>query len=85
MPFPFLQDEGAKIARRLLLQVTPEVCVFNSSGTVVYRGRIDDRYRAGGASTGATPVSDLARALDELLSGKDVSVARTRAMGCPIQ
>ncbi len=85
LPFPFLRDEGAKIARRLLLQVTPEVCVFDSAGSIVYRGRIDDRYRAGGASTGATPVADLERALEEVLAGKNVSVARTKAMGCPIQ
>ena len=85
LPFPFLKDEGAKVARRLLLQVTPEVCVFDSAGAIVYRGRIDDRYRAGGASTGATPVADLERALEEVLAGKNVSVARTKAMGCPIQ
>ena len=80
---PFLKDEARKIARRFLLQVTPEVCLFDSEGSLVYRGRIDDRFRSGGATTGYN--ADLERALDELLSGKKISVARTRAMGCPIQ
>ncbi|MGD9722581.1 MAG: redoxin domain-containing protein [Pirellulales bacterium] len=83
--FPFLRDEEAKVSRRLLFNVTPEVRVFDAAGQIVYRGRIDDRYRAGGGQPGAKITRDLALALDELLAGKPVSQARTRAVGCPIQ
>ena len=50
LSFPFLRDDDAKISRRLLFSVTPEARVFDRQGKIVYRGRIDDRYRAGGAA-----------------------------------
>lgn len=85
LPFHFVKDEGGKISRRLFFNVTPEVRVFDAAGKIVYRGRIDDRYRAGGGQPGAKITPDLARALDELLAGKPVSQARTKPVGCPIQ
>jgi mono/diheme cytochrome c family protein len=83
--FPFVKDAGAKVSRRLLFQVTPEVCVFDRGGKLAYRGRIDDRYRARGGAAGAVATADLERALDELIAGKPVSVSRTKAIGCPVQ
>jgi thiol-disulfide isomerase/thioredoxin len=85
LTFPFVKDDGAKLSKRLRFQVTPEVFVFDKSGELVYRGRIDDRYRAGGGAANAKVTSDLQRALDELIGGKPVSVSHTKAMGCPIQ
>jgi peroxiredoxin len=85
LSFPFVRDEGGKISRRLLFNVTPEARVFDAEGKVVYRGRIDDRYRAGGGQPGAKITHDLARALDEALAGKPITQARTRTVGCPIQ
>jgi thiol-disulfide isomerase/thioredoxin len=82
--FPFLKDPGGKISRRLLFSVTPEARVFDRSGRLVYSGRIDDRYRRGGAIDPHVK-RDLAEALDEVLAGKPVSASRTKAMGCPIQ
>jgi peroxiredoxin len=84
LSFPLLKDEGGKVSRRLLFSVTPEARVFDASGKLVYSGRIDDRYRRGGA-TDAQVARDLENALDEVLAGKPVSAARTKAMGCPIQ
>jgi len=83
--FPFAKDTDAKVTRSLRCSVTPEVCVFDRSGAIVYRGRIDDRYRAGGGQPGAKITSDLERALDELLAGKPIGVAKTKVVGCPIQ
>jgi thiol-disulfide isomerase/thioredoxin len=85
LPFPFLRDEGGKISRRLMFSVTPEARVFTPAGEIVYRGRIDDRYRAGGGQPGAKIKRDLADALDQLLAGQPISQARTRTVGCPIQ
>ncbi len=82
--FPFLKDAGGKISRRLLFSVTPEARVYDRDGRLVYSGRIDDRYRRGGTSD-PNVKRDLAAALDEVLAGKPVSAARTKAMGCPIQ
>jgi peroxiredoxin len=83
--FPFVKDDGGKVSRRLLFSVTPEARVFDRAGKIVYQGRIDDRYRAGGGRPGAEIRPDLARALDELLAGERITQSRTRPVGCPIQ
>jgi peroxiredoxin len=85
LSFPFLKDEGGKISRRLLFNVTPEARLFDTQGQIVYQGRVDNRYRAGGGRPGAKIKHDLADALDEVLAGKPVSQSRTRTVGCPIQ
>jgi peroxiredoxin len=82
LAFPFVLDAEGKISRRFRFQVTPEVCVFDAAGQLVYRGRIDDRYRAGAA--GIAMRADLERALDEIIAGKPVSSSRTKAVGCPV-
>ena len=84
LPFPFVKDAGGKVSRRLLYSVTPEVRVFDDAGKLVYSGRIDDRYRRGGA-TDKEVAKDLENALEEVLAGKPVSASRTRPIGCPIQ
>ena len=85
LAFPFAKDEDGKVSRQLQFSVTPEVCVFDTPGRIVYRGRIDDRYRAGGGQPGAKSTPELTLALDDLLAGKPVRHARTRPVGCPIQ
>jgi peroxiredoxin len=83
LKFPLLKDTDGRVSRRLRFEVTPEVCVFDRDGRTVYRGRIDDRYRARqAAKTGSG--DDVAAALDAVLAGKPVSAARTKAVGCPI-
>jgi thiol-disulfide isomerase/thioredoxin len=84
LPFPFTKDAGGKISRKLLFSVTPEARVFDANGKLVYSGRVDDRYRRGGA-TDKDVAKDLENALDEVLAGKPVSAARTKAIGCPLQ
>ncbi len=84
LPFPVVKDAGGKVSRRLLYSVTPEARVFDQSGKLVYSGRIDDRYRRGGA-TDENVAKDLEKALDEVLAGEPVSQSRTKAIGCPIQ
>jgi thiol-disulfide isomerase/thioredoxin len=84
LPFPFTKDAGGKVSRKLLFSVTPEARVYDARGKLVYSGRIDDRYRRGGASD-KNVAKDLENALEEVLAGKPVSASRTKAIGCPLQ
>lgn len=79
--FPVLKDEKNVIADMFEASVTPEAYVLKP-GTyeILYHGRIDDSRDEGGVE-----VKDLANALDEILSGGSVSVARTKAFGCTIK
>jgi len=83
LPFPFLKDVGNELADKLEIGRTPEVLVLDAKRAIRYRGRIDDQFAIGVHRT--TPTRrDLAVALEELLAGKDVSVAKTEPVGCRI-
>lgn len=83
IPFPLLKDNGAKIADLFDAERTPEVFVLDAQRRVRYRGRIDDQYGVGYVrdQTTETPLRD---AVEHLLAGKPVTVARTEAIGCII-
>jgi peroxiredoxin len=82
--FPMLRDPDHAAVTALGVKTTPEVVLLDEKRFVRYRGRIDDGY-VGRAKPRATVTRhDLSEALDELLSGKPVSVPETKPFGCPI-
>jgi mono/diheme cytochrome c family protein len=81
--FPVLKDPGNVVADQFDAERTPEVFVLDSDRIIRYRGRIDDQYTYGKQRSKANR-ADLATALDELLSGKPVSVPQTEVDGCHI-
>jgi peroxiredoxin len=81
--FPLLKDLENKVADQFGAQRTPEVFVLDAERRVRYQGRIDDQWGIGYVRE--DPKSrELATALDELVSGKPVSVGKTEAVGCLI-
>lgn len=82
--FPILKDVDQAVALALGATRTPEVVVVDDTGTICYRGRIDDQYDPGVARAEPT-VHYLADALAALTSGKPVSLAVTEPVGCLIQ
>ena len=81
--FPMLKDVGNRIADQFDAERTPEVFLLDQDRRVRYRGRVDDQYLVG-RSRNTVNRQDLAIAIDELLAGKTVSVARTTPQGCHI-
>ena len=81
--FPVLKDTRGDAARALGVTRTPEVAVLDKEGKLRYRGRVNDQFRLGGVRPKATR-EDLKSALDELLSGKPVSVPLTKSEGCSL-
>ena len=81
--FPFVKDRDGSVVDAVGVTRTPEVAVLDRERRLVYRGRIDDQYRLGGALP-APRRHDLAEALEELLAGRDISVATTPVDGCLI-
>jgi peroxiredoxin len=79
--FPMLRDPGNAVADEMDARRTPEVFVLDAKRTIRYRGRIDDQYEPGVMRPKATR-DDLAIAIDEIVTGKEVSVASTPASGC---
>ena len=85
--FPILLDTGNAIADRFAAARTPEVFVLDRDRVVRYAGRIDDQYGFDdgvGFQRPAPGRQDLVEAVNEILSGKQVSVPTTTAIGCHI-
>ncbi len=81
--FPAVKDVDAALARKLGVERTPTAVVLDADRKLVYRGRIDDQYRIGGALP-APRRNDLEEALREVLDGKAVSTPTTPIDGCQI-
>jgi len=79
--FPYLYDETQKLARAYGAERTPEVFLFDGSGTLRYHGMIDDNYD----DPSAVRAKYLRDALDAVLNGKPPPVAETRPVGCTIK
>jgi len=87
MEFPFLKDVGNHVADQFGATRTPQIFVLDADRGIRYHGRIDKQYSFGTGVGYAAPKlerRDLAVALEELLAGKEVSVAVTEARGCLI-
>ena len=80
-PWLYLYDESQEIAKAYGALNTPHFFVFNESRELVYTGRGTD---SPGDASGIT-VNDLDRVLDELTSGRDISVPVTNPIGCSIK
>lgn len=84
LAFPLLRDAEQVSVATLGAKVTPEVVVLDEQFVVRYRGRIDDRYSARLKARTTVTSRDLANAVDEILAGKPLTLAETKAFGCPI-
>jgi len=81
--FPLWKDLAFTLTNALEVARVPEVIVLDRNRQLQYRGRIDDQYVIG-RQRAQPDRSDLRIALDELLAGNPVSLARTEATGCLI-
>ena len=79
--FPYVIDATSDVARAFGATRTPEAFLFDAEGKLVYHGTIDDSPKD------ATAVKDawLKNAVNEVSTGKTVTTAETKAMGCSIK
>jgi hypothetical protein len=81
---PVLIDRDHSLVAAIGATVTPETAIVTPSGDIAYRGRIDDRFGALGKKRPAPTKRDLRDALDAVIAGRRVAIARTAAVGCYI-
>jgi peroxiredoxin len=79
--FPVAKDPANKVADLYDAKHTPEVFIVSPDGRLRYHGRIDENYEEPTKVTSP----DLKNALDELLAGKPIAHAETKAFGCSIK
>ncbi len=79
--FLYLRDEDQSVAKSFDAAHTPEIFLFNDKRKLVYTGKIDDNWQ----DERKVKTKYLRDALDELLSGKEISVPETYSIGCTIK
>jgi peroxiredoxin len=80
-PWKYLRDESQEVALAYGALRTPHFFVFDQQRRLVYSGRGVDNPRDVGKMT----VNDLERALDEVTSGRTVTVPLTNPIGCNVK
>ncbi len=80
LPYPILKDVGNRVADAMGASRTPELYIIGKDGKLAYHGALDsgDNMAAAGYS------NYVAKALDELLAGKPVTMTTKSAYGCGI-
>ena len=72
--FAMVKDEDHALAALLGARVTPEAFLLDGGGRLRYRGWVKSRQES----------PDLQRAIDDVLDGKSVRRAETKAFGCAV-
>lgn len=83
IPFLIVKDYDLSVAKTLGVNRVPECVVVDQAKRIRYRGRMDDQFRLGGSKPKESR-QDLKLAIDEVLAGKDVTVAETTVDGCSL-
>jgi len=79
--FPYVVDNGSKVARAFGAERTPEAYLFDANGVLVYHGTIDDNAD----DANAVKQHYLRDALEAVVSGQAVALKETKALGCGIK
>lgn len=85
LDMPLLQDPRHRLVRKLKATTTPEVFLFDSQGTLQYRGAIDNWFYALGNYRPQITEYYLEDAIKALGEGKAAAVKVTKPIGCIIQ
>lgn len=78
-----VHDKGLRHAAALGASSTAEAILIDRTGTIRYRGCVDDRYGIGYALD-EPRITPLADAIDAVLAGKQVQFSATTAPGCEL-
>ncbi|MFQ3598241.1 MAG: thioredoxin family protein [Chloroherpetonaceae bacterium] len=79
----YLLDEDGKVGKMFDAKTTPHMFVIDKNGNLAYMGAIDDDRSANGGKD--AKVNYVKKAVEELLSGKEVSEKVTKQYGCSIK
>jgi len=77
----YAEDKNNELADAFGASRTPECYLFDKNGKLVYHGAIDDNP----SDAASVKRNHLKEAINEVLSGKEVSVKQSRSVGCGIK
>ncbi len=77
----YVVDTDSKVADAFRATRTPEIFLFDKEGKLVYKGAIDDSP----SDASSVKREHLKEAINELVSGKAISLTETKSVGCTIK
>lgn len=80
-PFEYLFDENQEFAKKMGAVCTPDYFVYDKSGHLAYRGRLDDNWK----NPHLVTRRELFEAVKALHAGEKLSSDQTPSMGCNIK
>lgn len=83
--FPVLFDASSELADLLKPDHVPQAFLTDATGTVVYRGRIDDLYADVDKRRAQVTRRDLLEAVQALAEKRPIENGRTEVVGCPFE
>ena len=84
LPYPVLNDQSGKVGKLDGATNTPHMFVLDKDLKIVYQGAIDDDT-SGEKLVDGKALNYVDQVLTELMAGKPVSEAKTRAYGCSVK
>jgi peroxiredoxin len=84
LPYPILDDRSGRVGRAYGAKTTPHMFIINRRGRIVYDGAIDNAP-LGNVPAGKEMINYVDKALEELTTGKAVSITNTKSYGCSVK
>jgi peroxiredoxin len=84
LPYPILDDRSGQVGHAYDAKTTPHMYVINRRGSIVYEGAIDNAP-LGNVPGGQELINYVDKALDELTTGRRVSIGKTEPYGCSVK
>lgn len=79
--YVYLRDEDQSVAKAFGATHTPEIFLFDEDLTLRYHGKIDDNWK----EPESVRTKYLRDAIDEMLTGDEISIPETFSIGCTIK
>ncbi len=79
-----VSDDSGTIGKAYSAKTTPHMFVINKEGVLVYNGAIDSKKTTNAADIEGAE-NYVAKALDEVLGGKEVTTPKTEPYGCGVK
>ena len=79
-----IADESGTIGKAYSAKTTPHMFVINKEGVLVYNGAIDSKKSTNPADIESSE-NYVSKALEEVLSGKEVTTSKTEPYGCNVK
>lgn len=84
LEIPYILDKNKTLTKQYQATITPEA-VLVAEDKIVYRGAIDNQVLALGKFADSATACYLQAAIDSVLSGRPIAIAKTTPIGCIIE